>query len=175
MVSSQSSATEIDKHLLQQEKLLKPLNPSVTQCQPTLCERWYSGLLLTNCRLPRPTHKDAVGTRTNQTKSPEQWTRVRWSNELSSCFSHRCHESLLGLIVPLYSFITSEDYEAILVHHFSIFQGDDVCMHTAKETEDQFNTSVQKSIFVISRLPCKNVQNKNTHWSGLVWQHWRQD
>lgn len=42
-------------------------------------------------------------------------------------------------MLPLYGFITAEEYEAILVHHYPIFPDDDVCMHTAREIEERFD------------------------------------
>lgn len=42
-------------------------------------------------------------------------------------------------MLPLYGFITAEENEAILVHHYPIFRDDDVCMHTATEIEERFH------------------------------------
>lgn len=38
-------------------------------------------------------------------------------------------------MVPLYGFVSAGEYEAILVHHFSILNHDYVCVDTAKEIE----------------------------------------
>ncbi|CAJ1080747.1 uncharacterized protein LOC117829592 [Xyrichtys novacula] len=59
------------------------------------------------------------------------------------CLSYRCHESLFGPVLPLYDFITGEEYEAVLVHHFPLFQHDDV--HTAGDTKQRFH-DLQKEI-----------------------------
>ena len=42
-------------------------------------------------------------------------------------------------MLPLYGFITAKEYEAILVHHFPIFQDDDVCVHSAGEIDEWFH------------------------------------
>lgn len=189
VVSSQSSATEIDEYLLFTGKLIKfveilsqlttdfnqPLNPSVSQCHVSIhcCtvgapQSWHSALPFTSCWLPRPTHKDAV-----RPQNPEQWAGVRWSNELSSW----CHKSLLGPMLPLYGFITAEEYEAILVHHFPIFHDDDLHAHCWRKWRVLYYSpewSQTPSISLTLSLQCRspsssffsyqgrNIQNQNT-------------
>lgn len=61
-------------------KLAKDLNKTFESIDQ------HGTVLVTQRRYPGPTRKDAVGAGDNKTRSPEQWTRGRWSNELSSWF-----------------------------------------------------------------------------------------
>lgn len=42
-------------------------------------------------------------------------------------------------MAPLCGFITAEEFEAVLVHRFSILNDGAVCVDAAKETEEQFH------------------------------------